>query len=466
MTIQAIPRPPRPRAAALLLASAALATATWAAGVLTAAPSGPLAAEAGLGSVIAPSGPTAPFAELEALDRSVAVWTANLAAESEDFLSGTNLALLLEARGRLSGDVSDHIRAKAVAAQALSAEPAYLPARLLHARLQLALHDFRAALAEAESIDRTAPDQPAVLAVIGDALLELGDVDAAAEAFQRLDTMAPGPAVAARLARLDFLRGEPKRATERAETGFGAAELEGESGPELSWYASLVGTLSLAAGEPETAGRWFARGLEAWPRSHAALAGLARVDAATGRIDAAIERYEQAVAIAPQPETLAALSDLYALRGDEVRAAAYRNTVLAIAMIESGAGGPAVDRPPIQDRQLIRFLVDHDLDPPRALDLATADLAARRDVYAHDAYAWALLANDRAIEADRAMADALALGTRDAVLLYHAGVVAAAVGDGERAEELLRHALSIRGALDPLAADRASKTLAGLRASR
>ena len=77
--------------------------------------------------------------------------------------------------------------------------------------------------------------------------------------------------------------------------------------------------------------------------------------------------------------------------------------------------------------------MNHDRDVAAALDLATVELAERKDAYGYDAYAWALLANGRPTEADAAMATALASGTRDALFLYHAGEIALALGDRSRA---------------------------------
>ena len=57
------------------------------------------------------------------------------------------------------------------------------------------------------------------------------------------------------------------------------------------------------------------------------------------------------------------------------------------------------------------------------------------------------------------MTKALAFGTRDALFLYHAGAIAHALGDDSRARDLLQQALSIQGALDPLAASKAAADL-------
>lgn len=261
----------------------------------------------------------------------------------------------------------------------------------------------------------------------------------------------------ARLARVAFLRGDPAGAVAQAEAAHAAALAEGQDGPALSWYAYLAGTLSMASGAPEAGATWFDRALDTWPQSYLALAGRARAAAALGDVDAAIVGYEAAVAVAPQPEALTALGDLLALRGDVAAAAEQQYaTVLAIARLQGGDGL-------VYNRQLVLFDVDHDRDLASALRLAERERAVRRDAYGYDAYAWALLANGRVAEADAAITTALESGIRDAMLLFHAGEIKAALGDTGAARALLEDALAIRGALAPLAAARATATLAGLR---
>ena len=459
MTALTLPRSRRNRPLAFLIASLAVVAGSQLATFLEPAV-GPMPAQppAVAGPLQAPG---APFADqpgsLAQVDRSIETWTTNLATNGKDFFAAGNLAALYEARARLSGDVTDYTRAEEAAGRSLAIEPRQLDVQALHARILLATHEFSRALDEAAMVDRSAPDQPAVLAIMADARLELGDVDAAASLYARVQELAPGPAVTARIARLAFLRGDPAAAVTQAEAAHAAAVAAGETGPALSWYGYLAGTISLNAGRPDDAATWFDRAVADWPASYLALAGRARAAAALGDTAGAIEGYRAAIDVAPQPEALTALGDLLALSGDAAGARAQYATVHAIAQL-------AGDN--VYNRQLSLFEVNHDGDVAGALAMAERELLTRKDVYGYDALAWALLANGRTADADAAIAQALAVGTRDATLLYHAGEIARSLGDADRARDLLEQALAIRGALDPLSASRAAASLAALAALR
>jgi tetratricopeptide (TPR) repeat protein len=391
-----------------------------------------------------------------AIDQDIARWTKNLARNGKDFVSATYLGVLYEARGRLTGDLSDYQRAQASLETALGVVPDHMPARVLHARLLQTLHDFSGALAEARAVLREDPSQLQALATAGDAELELGDVSGAAAAFDRLEKEAPGAAVTARLSRLAFIRGSTTDAVTLARRAYDEASSGGAVGSSLGWYAYVVGTVELATGAPAEALTWLDRAASEWPGSYLTLAGQARAEAALGQTDAAIASYTKAIAIAPQPDSLTALGDLYALRGDVGLAADQYATVEAIGRL-------AAVNAQVYNRQLVLFAVNHDRDLADALRLAEQELAVRKDVYGYDADAWALLANGRAADADAAMRTALAFGTKDALLSYHAGMIAAALGDTARAKTWLNEALGLEGALDPLAASRATAALAALR---
>jgi tetratricopeptide (TPR) repeat protein len=403
--------------------------------------------------------PTVGTTGIAAIDHSIKAWTTNLARNDKDFLSATYIATLYEARGRLTGDIGDYSRAQTAVETALAIVPDYATAQVLQARLRQTLHDFPGALAAAEAILKKDPTVLQAMATEGDAQLELGDVKDAASSFAALQKAAPGAAVTARLARLAFIQGDTTSATSLAARAWNEATAAGETGASLGWYAYLAGMTAITTGTPATALTWFQKALAVWPDSYLALAGEARAQAALGHTDTAISAYQQAIAIAPQPDALTALGDLYALRGDPKLAANQYATVEAI-------GHLAAINQQVYNRQLVLFSVNHDRDLASALTLAEQELAVRKDVYGYDAYAWALLANGRAGDANVAMTTALAFGTRDPLLLYHAGEIALALGNSAQARDLLTQALGITGGLDPLAASKATASLASLGAAR
>jgi tetratricopeptide (TPR) repeat protein len=262
MTTLSLPRPRGTRPVAILAASLAVIASTQLLSSLgSQRPSMPTSDAPIVASVAQAQAANA----LGQIDRSIGVWSSNLAANDSDFLAARNLGLLYEARARLSGDVSDYARADEAANRSLAIEPRQVDVQALHARILLATHDFSGALEAATIIDRSTPNEPAVLGIIGDASLELGDVDRAAAIFGRIGRIEPGPAVTARLARIAFLQGDTAGAVSLAATAHADAEATGETGPSLSWYAYLAGTLSMSAGEPEAAAGWFDRALADWP---------------------------------------------------------------------------------------------------------------------------------------------------------------------------------------------------------
>ena len=97
--------------------------------------------------------------------------------------------------------------------------------------------------------------------------------------------------------------------------------------------------------------------------------------------------------------------------------------------------------------------------------LATSELERRRDVFGYDALAWALYRNDRLAEAADAIEQALRLGTRDAALHFHAGLIFAGLGERARAVDHLQTVQEINPQFSLLHAELARTTLEELLAS-
>ena len=121
-------------------------------------------------------------------------------------------------------------------------------------------------------------------------------------------------------------------------------------------------------------------------------------------------------------------------------------TIEAIAQLAGEAGSRLRPRPvplPVRPRARARSARSR---------LARDELAIRPDVYGYDTLAWALLNAGDAAGADAPMQSALAAGTKDARLWYHAGLIAAAPTDVPmRPPPTSAGALALGPALDPIA---------------
>ena len=395
-------------------------------------------------------------ADLERIGGAIATWTANLERDPADFIAAVNLSGLYLSRANLTASAADFDRALSAVDQALETDPSLLGARIVRARVLFASHDFTGAEQAASDLLTDEAARPAALAILGDARLELGDYAAAAEAYDDISGPMTAPLLA-RQARLAAVTGELTRARELAADAQTLAATDPDTtAADRSFYHLLIGALAHQAGDLNGSLAAYAAALDALPGSPQALVGLGRAQASSGDLEAGIASLERAVAIRPEPDSLAALGDLLTVAGRPADAETRYAQVRGIAAIEREAG--------LFSRSIVLFLADHGEDPSEAVALAEAELAVRKDAHGWDAYAWALFAAGRNDEADAAIDEARAPGTEDALLDYHAGMIAAAVDRPDEAAALLRAALDRDGALGPLQADRAADALANLEA--
>jgi tetratricopeptide (TPR) repeat protein len=358
-------------------------------------------------------------------------------------------------RARLTGDGSSYVRAATALEEAVTRAPTDVEARTLLATVRFTTHDFPGAFEIADRLVSSGGG-PSALAVRGDAAIELGRYREAAEDYRLLAAELPRSAGAhVRLARLAFLDGDVGEAVREARVAEELATRDGSFGATLSWYAAFRGRLALDRGRYGEAALHYRRAVRAAPDHHVAVAGLAAARVAQGRSTEAIALFRRAIRMVPEPSYVGALGDLYAAAGRRRLAERRYRTVEAIGAL-AGTG------PPVYDRQRAMFLADHDLRLPEALRLVRAELSTRRDVYGWDALAWVMLKLGRPDEARVASERALALGTPDARLWYHAGMISAALGEDERAREELTRALTLSPRFDLLQAERARRRLAAL----
>jgi tetratricopeptide (TPR) repeat protein len=201
----------------------------------------------------------------------------------------------------------------------------------------------------------------------------------------------------------------------------------------------------------------FQKALQTYPNYYRGLAGVAQVRAAKGRYDDAIDLYHKAIAILPLPDFVAALGDIYAKTGEREKARQQYDLVEYIGKLSNVGDGR--DRPLLYNRELAYFYADHDIKLTEALELAKRELDYRKDIYAYDVLAWSLYKNGKVAEARDSIDEALKLGTKDAKLFYHAGMIHYRLGDQDKAKSFLNRALSTNPHFHILFADKAAGIL-------
>ncbi len=432
----------------LLLFTALLLAASYAL-----RPAGGLARPALFDALLGPTEPPVP--DTLSPEAQVTFWSRRLKPDTRDYITLTTLAGAYLAEGRETGDAAAYGRAEEALRRALALNPRYESANALLGSVLISQHQFAAARESAAAGLALNPDSPAALAASGDANLELGDYAAAESAYGRLLDLAPDGPAFSRLSRLAWLQGRPDEAIDwmrRAADLMVSLDVGGE---ELAWYRFQLGELYYNTGDLRAAEKWYHEADQAFPGYYNAAAGLGKIAAARGDLQEAIDIYAPLVERLPQPSFVAFLGDLYTLAGDTAAAQAQYDTVSFIQELEAS-------QQVLYNRQMALFFANHNIELEQALAYAEGELTARKDIYAYDTLAWVLYRLGRFDEAAAASERALALGTQDAQLFYHAGLIAAARGDEERAAADLNHALDINPHFDLIQVEVAREVLAGM----
>jgi hypothetical protein len=96
---------------------------------------------------------------------------------------------------------------------------------------------------------------------------------------------------------------------------------------------------------------------------------------------------------------------------------------------------------------------------------ARREIVRRRDVYGYDLLAWAQYKSGHIADARRSIAAALLQGTEDAMLFYHAGMIALAAGDSVDARRRLEQSLLLNPGFSATQSRIARRTLGSLGAT-
>jgi len=351
-----------------------------------------------------------------------------------------DLALAMVRRARETGDKSYYPQAQTAIESSLRIQPENFEAGQAHVALLLAEHRYRAALEEAQALNHRMPDAVLVWGYMADAEAALGDYKQAEDSAQWMMNLRPGnlPAylTAAALRQdwgdidgaLDFLT--------KALQQTPPLEIE-----EIAWILTRMALLHRQSGRPDVAEALLEQALKTFPDYYLSLEELAEARLARHHCPEAVELMEIRNRSFPSPSSHLLAARALELAGRPAEAA----TLYAEFEREARA---QISLPDNANLELISYYVDRVLQPQEALRIARLEMENRRDVWALDPYAWALYANGQYAEARQQMEKALAVGTRDAVLYYHAGAIEAAAGKKAEAIRYWQQSLDLNPSSD------------------
>ena len=306
-------------------------------------------------------------------------------------------------------------------------------AMLLRAHVLQNLHRFK----ESEALARLLVEQRGLsfdYGLLGDALMEQGKLSDAVEAYQQMMNLKPDLRAYARAAHMRWLKGDLEGAIEAMQFAVGAAS---PSDAESSaWVNTRLAFYEFQAGRVNEAEQRSTFALSLQNNYPPAVLLQGRILLGQSRFGEAVDALRNAVKVNPLPEYQWTLAEALRVAGREIEA-----REVEAQLCQRGASN--------DPRTLALYLATRHQSPETALRLARAELEARRDVFSHDALAWSLAAAGSVTEAQDEMQQALAEGTQDARLFFHAAMIAAQAGHSADAERWLRKASELSHLLLP-----------------
>jgi tetratricopeptide (TPR) repeat protein len=318
-------------------------------------------------------------------------------------------------------------------------------AMLLRAHVLQNLHGFK----ESETLARRLVRQRGLsfdYGLLGDALMEQGKLNDAVEAYRQMMNLKPDLRAYARAAHMRWLKGDLAGAIEAMQLAVSAATPQ--DAESAAWVNTRLATYLFYASKFNEAEQRCALALSLQNNYPPTLLLQGRILLGQSRFGEAVDALQNAVKLNPLPEYQWTLAEALRIAGKENEA-----SEVEAQLCQRGASS--------DPRTLALYLATRHESPETALRLARAELDSRSDVFTHDALAWSLAAAGNVPEALSEMQCALAEGTQDPRLFFHAGVIASQAGHSADAERWLRKASDLSHLLLPSERNELQKAAGG-----
>lgn len=350
-------------------------------------------------------------------DKMIQSYKDKMEKEPEDYYYYVKLGELYIQKGREEGVIENYDMAEKALIKASELNPDDYKIYLHLGRVSSYKHDFRQALSYADKAIGLRPDKAAAYALKGDAYLELGNYEETLKAYALMLYLDPGFDSYTRVSRIRFLIGDTEGAIKAMEQAIDISRKLDLPEENMAWADVMLGSLYFDSGEPNKSELHYRNALVLFEDYYLALEHLGELYFQRGEYDKAASYYSRAIDVSPKPEYYLALGNVYAELGDRAKSRSYykRAEEQYEEYWRRGVKG--------HSRELVLHYADNNENLDRALELALLDSEGTEDIYAYDTLAWVYFKMGETAKAEEAMNKALRLGTEDAILYYHAGMI-------------------------------------------
>ncbi len=211
-------------------------------------------------------------------------------------------------QARSTQSEADYGRAEAAYGHALTLNPVNIRAMTGMAWVNGVRHAFEDSIQWVRRAMALQPENPKALGLWGDALVEMGDYDAAFEKYQQMIDLRPDLGSYSRGAHLLFLTGDTDNAIRLMHKAVNAG---GPHMENIAWCRAQLAIMYHGVGDDVKAEALLRAALKQAPHNFHLLVAMARVKTALKSCDEAISFYQQAIDQMPQPAVIVELGDLY-----------------------------------------------------------------------------------------------------------------------------------------------------------
>jgi len=387
---------------------------------------------------------------------------ATLKDHPEDLKQYITLASAFISEGRITGDNTYYSNAALkmldmVTDSTTANKDLVFQSLSLRSAVLLNMHQFKDALVAAQKGVAISSYNAGIFGALVDANVELGNYDEAVKDCDKMISIRPDLRSYSRASYLRQIYGQNEGAIAAMKMAVEAGMPGAES---TEWARTKLADLYLDNGNADSASILYRTSLVYRPDYPFALTGMARVEKNKKNYDAAIAWTKKAIKARSEAAFVAQLADLYELKGDATDAKETRNDV--VDLLEEGQNDEPKDalvKHNVSRELATAYLNAGNLD--KALQYAQTDLNMRpENIDANDLIAWIYyLKGDYAnakIHADKM----LATKTRNANMLYKAGVIYASAGNMQQGNAMMHDALAINPELDQLIINHSKPALA------